>query len=388
MTAPGMRHGPGPATTLAPLKILGSRAWRSRRASGPSATAATSRGGMRRPAEPAARAASTTQAACGTLSPGASPLRRLTQSEYDNTVRDLLGDTSNPASAFPPDQRQGDFSNTAVALTVSPLLAQSYEIGRRDARDHGGGAPLDDRRRATRRRREKTPARRSSSPRSGSARSGAPSRRTNRAGSMALYETNRSAADYNNGIQSVIEAILQSAPFLYRPEFGSTSLAQGTVVPLTSYEMASRLSYFLWGSMPDDALFAAADANALTTADAGRRPGDAPARRPEGAPGRQPVLQRVDGRRRDRQRPEGPDRLPDLHPGRARRHAAGDPRVRRLGHVAVGREARDAPDRARVVREPVSGDDLRRRRHHGRHAAAGGARLRPSAPGSSRRRAS
>src|SRR5580692_10887356 len=67
--------------------------------------------------------ASTTQAACGTLSPGASPLRRLTQSEYDNTVRDLLGDTTNPATTFPPDQKQGDFSNTAVALTVSPLLA-------------------------------------------------------------------------------------------------------------------------------------------------------------------------------------------------------------------------------------------------------------------------
>jgi hypothetical protein len=84
---------------------------------------------------------------------------------------------------------------------------------------------------------------------------------------MALYETNRSGADYNNGIQAVIEAVLQSAPFLYRPEFGTASLAQGTVVPLTSYEMASRLSYFIWGSMPDDMLFAAADADALKTSD-------------------------------------------------------------------------------------------------------------------------
>src|SRR5580698_10780973 len=46
---------------------------------------------------------STTQALCTTLSPGASPLRRLTQPEYNNTVRDLLGDSSSPASAFPPD---------------------------------------------------------------------------------------------------------------------------------------------------------------------------------------------------------------------------------------------------------------------------------------------
>ena len=64
---------------------------------------------------------------CGAPSPGAAPLRRLTQSEYNNTVRDLLGDNSNPANAFPPDQKIGDFTNTAVALTVPPLLAQAYE---------------------------------------------------------------------------------------------------------------------------------------------------------------------------------------------------------------------------------------------------------------------
>jgi Protein of unknown function (DUF1592)/Protein of unknown function (DUF1588)/Protein of unknown function (DUF1587)/Protein of unknown function (DUF1595)/Protein of unknown function (DUF1585) len=209
---------------------------------------------------------STTQAVCTTLSPGAAPLRRLTQPEYNNTVRDLLADTSNPASAFPPDQRQGDFSNTAVALTVSPLLAQSYQTAAEtlattaighlstivacDAAAMGGDACAAQfvatfGKRAFRR----------------------PLTQDEQAGLLALYQTNRSGADYNNGIQSVIEAVLQSAPFLYRPEFGATGLAQGAVVPLTSYEMASRLSYFLWGSMPDDALFAAADADALTTAD-------------------------------------------------------------------------------------------------------------------------
>ncbi len=80
---------------------------------------------------------------------------------------------------------------------------------------------------------------------------------------LALYQANSSSADYKNGIQSVIEAIVQSAPFLYRPEFGIPGGAQGGVVPLTSYEMASRLSYFFWGSMPDDALFAAADGDQL-----------------------------------------------------------------------------------------------------------------------------
>ena len=89
---------------------------------------------------------SMTQAACTTLSPGATPLRRLTQPEYNNTVRDLLGDTSSPRVAFPPDQRQGDFSNTAVALTVSPLLAQSYETAAETLATTALEPPLHDRR--------------------------------------------------------------------------------------------------------------------------------------------------------------------------------------------------------------------------------------------------
>ncbi|HEX3770324.1 MAG TPA: DUF1592 domain-containing protein [Polyangiaceae bacterium] len=208
-----------------------------------------------------------TEADCAKLttpSPGPTPLRRLTQPEYNNTIRDLLGDASSPANSFPPDQRQGDFSNTAVALTVSPLLAQSYQSAAEqlattavghlsqvvacDTTTTGEDACATQfiqtfGKRAFRR----------------------PLTSDEQSAFMALYETNRSGADYNNGIQSIIEAMLQSGPFLYRPEYGDTSAAQGAALPLTSYEMASRLSYFLWGSMPDDALFAAADANQLQT---------------------------------------------------------------------------------------------------------------------------
>jgi hypothetical protein len=49
---------------------------------------------------------------------------------------------------------------------------------------------------------------------------------------------------------------------------GRTDGAKDGALPLTSYEMASRLSYLLWSSMPGDALFAAADADALRTPDA------------------------------------------------------------------------------------------------------------------------
>src|SRR5947207_1352118 len=54
-----------------------------------------------------------------TVSPGPSYVRRLTRLEYNNTVRDLLGDTSNPADHFPAEERQLGFDNNAAALTVS-----------------------------------------------------------------------------------------------------------------------------------------------------------------------------------------------------------------------------------------------------------------------------
>ena len=62
------------------------------------------------------------------------------------------------------------------------------------------------------------------------------------------------------GIDAVIESMLMSADFHYRPEFGAGGAG---AVKLTSYEVASRLSYLVLGSMPDDALFAAAKADQL-----------------------------------------------------------------------------------------------------------------------------
>src|SRR4051812_11492045 len=60
---------------------------------------------------------------CVTKAVGASPMRRLTHAEYDNSVADLLGDTTHPASDFAPDTQIGLFDNTASAQTVPLLLA-------------------------------------------------------------------------------------------------------------------------------------------------------------------------------------------------------------------------------------------------------------------------
>ena len=89
---------------------------------------------------------------------------------------------------------------------------------------------------------------------------------------MALYQTLRSdpdtAYDFRGALGVIVEAILQSPGFLYRWERGlAAPQADGTLVKFDDYEMASRLSYFIWNSMPDEQLLAAADAGALSTPD-------------------------------------------------------------------------------------------------------------------------
>src|SRR3954465_6606727 len=49
---------------------------------------------------------------------GESPIRRRTHFEYDNTIRDLLGQDDPPSAAFPPDERAAVFDNDAEAQTV------------------------------------------------------------------------------------------------------------------------------------------------------------------------------------------------------------------------------------------------------------------------------
>jgi hypothetical protein len=194
----------------------------------------------------------------------AAPVRRLTQSEYDNTVRDLLGDTTHPAQTFPPDQILGVFANNATTLTVPPLLALSYAQAAESLTTTALKSPAklvpcdlakgDDGcaktfiatfgKKAYRR----------------------PLTQAEADGLFAAFTTNKTGtgATFTDGISAVMETILQSAPFLYRAEYGDATKREANgVVPLTSWEMASRLSYFLWGSMPDDVLFTAAEKGEL-----------------------------------------------------------------------------------------------------------------------------
>jgi len=69
---------------------------------------------------------------------------------------------------------------------------------------------------------------------------------------------------FTMGLQAVIEQVLQSPYFLYHLEVEEEAKGAGQLA-VTDYSMANRLSYLLWSSMPDGALFSAAAANELTT---------------------------------------------------------------------------------------------------------------------------
>jgi hypothetical protein len=204
-------------------------------------------------------------AVCKGIQPGDAPIRRMTRFEYNNTVRDLLGDTTSPANGFAPEEEALGFNNQAAALTVTQLLAEQYmsaseKIAERAAQDLGALLPCDPQaigedacarqfvdtfgKRAFRRPLDPAQASRL----------------------FSLYQWGRGAYDFSTGIQLVIQAALQSPAFLYRVEFGMPDPVAKGVVELDSYELASRLSYLLWASMPDDELFAAAEGGKLRTA--------------------------------------------------------------------------------------------------------------------------
>jgi len=77
----------------------------------------------------------------------------------------------------------------------------------------------------------------------------------------ALFDAGVAAGgDFATGVNWLVTGLLQTPDFQYQLVRPAASEQSGQVVPISGYEMASRLSYYLWDSMPDDVLFAAAAA--------------------------------------------------------------------------------------------------------------------------------
>ncbi|WP_044985596.1 DUF1592 domain-containing protein [Sorangium cellulosum] len=209
---------------------------------------------------------------CTGIEPGESPLRRMTRAEYDNTIFDLLGDDSRPARDFVPEEESLGFNNQAAALVVSPLLAEQYMTAAEGVAARAVGklvreAPACLEAAAGEACRGEVAALVASF---GERAFRRPLAEDEIADFVALFRRGIALGDTpddaSTGLALVLQAMLQSPHFLYRVELGMPDPVEADVVPLTSYEIASRLSYLLWGTMPDGALFAAAERGALGTA--------------------------------------------------------------------------------------------------------------------------
>lgn len=80
---------------------------------------------------------------------------------------------------------------------------------------------------------------------------------------MALQWTAKQDNNFYTGVESVLRVILQDPQFVYRIEIGKAVDGAPGWARLTGFEMATRLSYFIWGSTPDDTLLSAAQAGEL-----------------------------------------------------------------------------------------------------------------------------
>jgi hypothetical protein len=178
-------------------------------------------------------------------------LRRLTNSQYNNTVRDLLGDRSLPANQFPPEDFVNGFKNQYVAQSLSPLLEDAYSAAAeklaRNAFGKNAPALITC---------QPSPACRAEFVRTFGLKA---FRRPLEPVEQSRYEALfQKQPDFTSGAQLVVEAMLQSPNFLFRLE--------DTANPKwRPYAAASRLSYALWDGMPDEALFAAAARGDLDT---------------------------------------------------------------------------------------------------------------------------
>lgn len=81
---------------------------------------------------------------------------------------------------------------------------------------------------------------------------------------MRYYDQGRRRGNFETGVQQALAYILVDPRFLYRVEQEPAGAAPGSVYPVSPIEFASRLSFFLWSSIPDDALMASAVSGKLT----------------------------------------------------------------------------------------------------------------------------
>ncbi|MBI3464275.1 MAG: DUF1592 domain-containing protein [Planctomycetes bacterium] len=198
------------------------------------------------------------EAACSDgVSPGPAPLRRLNRTEYAATLRDLLDIHVDAGQALPADGAGGEgFDNAAETLFISPIHAEKYLEAARTALGYAFSDTRSRQRFLT------------AEPKEGIAPEDAahqvlidflprafrrPTNNEEIDKYLALFQAARQRdPSFEVAMQFALEAVLISPQFLFRIEEPNTDPEPRL---LSDYELATRLSYFLWASMPDDELF-------------------------------------------------------------------------------------------------------------------------------------
>ncbi|MBV70837.1 MAG: hypothetical protein CMH52_05755 [Myxococcales bacterium] len=202
-----------------------------------------------------------------TLEPGSTLPRRLTNDEYESSIKDLFGLDLPDGIVFPPEEEALGFDNNARALQATPLHTERYMYAA-ELIAQAATEDLDEQMPCTANEQADGCLERYLDA-IGVRAWRRPLDALERTALLKLYRGAVAAGEtHREGVSLVITALLQSPSFLYRVEVGTPSNGHDDIVELTNYEVASRLSYFIWRTMPDDALFLAAENQELVT-DAG-----------------------------------------------------------------------------------------------------------------------
>ncbi|WP_438030817.1 DUF1592 domain-containing protein [Sorangium sp. So ce233] len=196
---------------------------------------------------------------------------RLSHAQWENTVRDLLrlDDTPGLSASFTTDPLGGVFDNNEAALQVTPGLWGDYQR----AAEELAAMVVDDEAKLGRLLPADLPAEPEARAQAFIERFGErafrrPLTAEERGQYLALFHRGKELYEgeepFAAGVRAALEAFLQSPHFVYRVEIGAGP-AKGGLVPLSGYEIATKLAFLFWNTMPSDELLAAARAGELST---------------------------------------------------------------------------------------------------------------------------
>lgn len=197
---------------------------------------------------------------------GRTTLRRLNRNEYSYTVRDLFGVTFNPSSGFPADGAGGEgFDNNADALFSSPSLLEKYLSAAKRVVDAVYANQGLKRKVIFDTPKKPEQAEATAKNVLGFHATLAYRRRVSEEDMdplMSAFKKGQQAGhSFDDSMRAPLTALLINPRFLFRAEHDQSGQEEWR---LTDFEIATRLAYFLWSSMPDRELFRLADAGELS----------------------------------------------------------------------------------------------------------------------------